>query len=69
MGGVNCPPPGAAAALIAESILSQELVTYEDLGTEAVRRLTIRDFPAIVAIDAQGNDLYQTQPPLYRHTP
>ena len=68
-GAVYFAATGGAAALIAESILSQELVTYEDLGTEAVRRLTIRDFPAIVAIDAQGNDLYQTQPPLYRHTP
>ena len=49
---------GGAGALIAKSVLSAEVVAYEDLGTEAVRRLEVRDFPAVVVIDAQGNNLY-----------
>ena len=48
---------GGAAALIADSIHSKELVCYEDLGTEAVCRLEVEDFYAIVGIDSQGNSL------------
>ena len=36
------------------------LIAYEDLGTEAIRRLEVRDFPVIVVMDAEGNDLYET---------
>ena len=36
------------------------MIAYDDLGTEAVRRLTVEDFPVIVVIDSQGNDLYET---------
>ncbi|MBQ5640523.1 MAG: Fe-S-containing hydro-lyase [Ruminococcus sp.] len=50
---------GGAAALIAKSIKKEEILCYEDLGTEAVRRYTVEDFPCIVAIDAQGNNVYQ----------
>lgn len=57
---------GGAAALIAKSIKSEELLCYGDLGTEAVRRFVVEDFPCIVVIDSSGNDLYQTQPPLYK---
>lgn len=57
---------GGAAALIAKSIKSEELLCYEDLGTEAVRRYTVEDFPCIVAIDCQGNNVYETEPPKYR---
>lgn len=49
---------GGAGALIAESVQSVEIVAYEDLGTEAIRCLTVKDFPAIVAIDCNGNSLY-----------
>ncbi len=43
-----------------QSILpNAEVVAYEDLGTEAVRKLTVLDFPAIVVIDSKGNDLYE----------
>ena len=49
---------GGAGALIAESVVSQEIVAYEDLGTEAIRRLVVKDFPAIVVIDRFGNSLY-----------
>ena len=50
---------GGAAALIAKSIKKEELLCYEDLGTEAVRRYTVEDFPCIVAIDCEGNNVYQ----------
>ena len=49
---------GGAAALIAESIKAEELLFYEDLGTEAIRRYTVEDFPCIVAIDCEGNNVY-----------
>ena len=57
---------GGAAALIAKSIKSEELLCYEDLGTEAVRRYTVEDFPCIVAIDSEGNNVYETEPKKYR---
>ena len=50
---------GGAGALIAECVESVEIVAYEDLGTEAIRCLTVKDFPAIVVIDSQGNSLYE----------
>lgn len=49
---------GGAGALIAKRILKAEVVAYEDLGTESVRRLTVKDFPAIVIIDTDGKNLY-----------
>ena len=49
---------GGAGALIAACVASAEVVAYEDLGTEAVRRLVVKDFPAVVLIDAEGSDLY-----------
>lgn len=57
---------GGAAALIAKSIRSEELLCYEDLGTEAVRRYTVEDFPCIVAVDCFGNNVYESEPPKYR---
>lgn len=50
---------GGAGALIAKSITSAEVIAYDDLGTEAVRRLTVKDFPAVVIIDSDGNNLYK----------
>ncbi len=50
---------GGAAALIAKSIKKEELLCYEDLGTEAVRRYTVEDFPCIVAIDSLGKNVYE----------
>ena len=49
---------GGAGALISKSIKSQQVIAFEDLGTEAVRKLTVVDFPAIVIIDRFGNNLY-----------
>lgn len=50
---------GGAAALTLKSIVQSEVVAYEDLGTEAVRRMVFRDFPVFVAVDAHGNDVYK----------
>lgn len=49
---------GGAAALISKSVKSKEIICYEDLGTEAVHRLYVENFPAIVVIDSSGNNLY-----------
>jgi fumarate hydratase subunit beta len=57
---------GGAGALLSRSIVTAKLVAYEDLGTEAIRRLEIRDFPAIVVIDSRGNDLYETSRQRYQ---
>ncbi len=51
---------GGAGALLSKSIKSSEIVAYEDLGTEAIHKLEVEDFPAIVVIDARGNNLYET---------
>ena len=50
---------GGAAALISRRIVSSEILAYEDLGPEAVRRLEVKEFPVIVVNDTQGNDLYE----------
>lgn len=50
---------GGAAALISRSIKSSEIVAYEDLGTEAIRKLTIEDFPVFVINDVHGGDIYE----------
>jgi fumarate hydratase subunit beta len=50
---------GGAAALAKKYIVSSKLIAYEDLGTEAVRKLEIKDFPLIVAIDAKGDSLFK----------
>ncbi len=63
--GVYFAAVGGAAALIAKSIKKEELLCYEDLGTEAIRRYEIEDFPCIVVIDSKGNNIYETEPPKY----
>ncbi|MCD2347482.1 Fe-S-containing hydro-lyase [Clostridium guangxiense] len=50
---------GGAAALISKSIVKAEVIAYEDLGSEAIRRLEVVNFPAIVIIDSKGNNLYE----------
>lgn len=64
-GGVYFAAIGGAAALIAKSIKSEELLCYGDLGTEAIRRYVVEDFPCVVVIDSQGGNIYETQPALY----
>ena len=52
---------GGIAALTAQCVKRMELVAYEDLGPEAIRRLTVVDLPVVVINDSQGNDLYQSE--------
>ena len=59
-GAVYFAAVGGAGAILSKCILSSEIVAYEDLGTEAVRRLTIQDFPVVVVMDTLGNNLYET---------
>jgi len=56
---------GGAAALIAESVKDVQLVCYEDLGTEAIRILTVEDMPLTVAIDCRGESIYELGPAAY----
>lgn len=51
---------GGAGALLSKCIKESEIIAYDDLGTEAIRKLTVENFPVIVVIDSQGNDLYET---------
>lgn len=50
---------GGAGALLSKCITSSEIIAYDDLGTEAVRKLIVKDFPVIVVIDSEGRDLYE----------
>lgn len=49
---------GGTGALLGRQVMKSEMIAFEDLGTEAIRRLTVRDFPAIVANDVAGRDLF-----------
>ena len=51
---------GGAGALLSKCITKSEIVCYEDLGAEAIRKLEVKDFPVIVVIDRDGNNLYET---------
>lgn len=57
---------GGAGALIGKSIKSSEIIAYEDLGAEAIRRIEVEDLPIIVIIDAEGNNLYELGQEEYR---
>lgn len=50
---------GGAGALLSKCIKESEVIAYDDLGTEAIRKLKVEDFPAIVVIDTKGNNLYE----------
>lgn len=65
-GAVYFAAIGGAAALIARSIKEAEVVAYEDLGAEALRRLRVQDFPAIVINDVRGGDAYEAGQRRYR---
>jgi len=51
---------GGAGALLSKSIVKSEVVAYDDLGTEAIRKLEVKNFPVIVVVDKDGNNLYET---------
>lgn len=65
-GAVYFAAIGGAAALIADSIKNVEIVAYPELGPEAIRRMEVADYPCIVAIDAEGNNLYESGVKQYR---
>ena len=59
-GSVYFAAVGGAGALLSKCILSSEVIAYDGLGTEAIRKLQVKDFPVIVVIDSEGNNLYET---------
>ena len=58
--GVYFGAIGGAGALLSKCITKSEIVCYEDLGAEAIRKIEVKDFPVIVVIDREGNNLYET---------
>ena len=56
---------GGCGALLSRCIKKAEVIAYEDLGAEAIHRLEVEDFPVVVVIDSQGNNLYETGPEAY----
>lgn len=58
--GVYFAAVGGAGALLSKSITASEVVAYDDLGTEAIRKLEVVNFPVIVVIDSEGNNLYES---------
>jgi fumarate hydratase subunit beta len=58
-GAVHLSTIGGAGALLSKHIISAEVIAYEDLGTEAVRKLQVVDFPAVVAYDSHGGSIYK----------
>ena len=65
-GGVYFGATGGAGALLANHVEKSEIVAYEDLGAEAIRKLVVKEFPVIVIIDSNGNNLYETEPMKYK---
>ena len=63
--GVYFGAVGGAGALLAKCVKSAELIAYEDLGAEALRKLTVEDMPLVVIIDSRGRNLYETGPAEY----
>lgn len=57
---------GGAGALIASRVKASKVIAYEDLGPEAIHELVVEDFPAVVVVDSQGNDLYVSEKMKYR---
>ena len=64
-GGVYLAALGGAGALMAASVKELEVICWEDLGCEAVRRLQVRDFPLTVILDSHGGNLYESGPAAY----
>lgn len=59
-GAVYFAAIGGAGALLSQRIKESEVIAYDDLGAEAIRKLTVKDFPVVVVIDSVGNNLYET---------
>lgn len=67
-GAVYFGATGGCGALLSKCIKKAEIVAYEDLGAEAIRRLEVEDFPVTVIIDSEGNNLYETGREAYLQT-
>jgi fumarate hydratase subunit beta len=65
-GAVYFAAIGGAGALLAERIRKVEVVAYAELGAESLKRMEVEDFPAVVAIDCRGRDLYEEGKARYR---
>lgn len=65
--GVYFAAVGGAGALLSKAIKTSEVIAYDDLGTEAIRRMEVENFPVIVVIDKNGNNLYETAIEEYRN--
>ena len=59
-GAVYCAAIGGLGALLSKRITASEVIAYDDLGTEAIRKLTVEELPVVVIIDTLGNNLYET---------
>ena len=59
-GSIYFAAVGGAGALLSKCIQKSEVIAYDDLGTEAIRKLEVKDVPVIVVVDAEGNNLYET---------
>ena len=66
-GSVYFAAVGGAGAILSKCIKKSEVIAYDDLGTEAIRKLYVENFPAIVVIDSEGNNLYETAIKEYRN--
>jgi len=64
--GIYFAAVGGAGALLSKCIKTSKVVAYDDLGTEAIRELYVEDFPVIVVIDSNGNDLYEVATEEYK---
>lgn len=65
-GAVYFAAVGGAGALLSQCIKEATVVAYEDLGTEAIRKLRVENLPVIVVVDCEGNNLYETAPEKYQ---
>ena len=65
-GAVYIGAVGGAGALISACVKKCDVVAYPDLGSEAIHRLEVENFPGIVIIDSEGNNLYESEPPKYK---
>ncbi len=65
-GAVYFAAVGGAGAILSKCIVSSEVIAYDDLGTEAIRKLEVKDFPVIVVIDHTGRNLYEESQKQYR---
>ena len=64
--GVYFAAIGGAAALMAKCVLSAEVIAFDELGTEAIRKLEVKELPVVVAVDCQGNDVYESGRDMYK---